>query len=148
MAVYVRPVLEWQASKGIQITEREIVIVQRAEGYAGRVDVIGQGANGTPFVLDYKTRKTKPGEPCTPYDGQATQIAAYAYAYWGPDAFARCYGANVYISTTEPGRMEVSIYTPEQLAREFMVFRCMCMIWRHLKGYDPRVASTQEGGAR
>jgi hypothetical protein len=53
-------------------------LVNTKHGYAGKVDVIAKGPRGKRLILDYKTRKTKPGQACTPYDGQAMQIAAYA----------------------------------------------------------------------
>jgi len=138
LQVYTQPVLDWQEQKQVEFIERELCVVNRDHGFAGTMDVACRyGKNGI-GVLDFKTRKTKPGVAVTPYDGQAMQIAAYGATYWGEDQLPRLFGANIYISTTEPGRMEVCRYTPEQLLREWEIFKMTCAIWRHIKAYDPR----------
>lgn len=143
LAPYVAPVIAWKQDKKLVFAEREKVLVNHAHGFAGMMDVaVRFGADGI-GVLDFKTRKTKPGVAVTPYDGQATQIAAYAATFWGEDALPRVFGANVYISTTEPGRMEVCAYKPSQLIAEWEVFKMACAIWRHLRGYDPRQPAKQ-----
>ncbi len=109
LSPYILPVTAWTAQTAIAFTDREKVLVNVAEGYAGRVDALftyGRRQHGL-GILDWKTRKTQPGKPCTPYDGQGMQLAAYAAAAYGPEALPRVLAANVYISTTEPGRMEV-----------------------------------------
>jgi len=67
------------------------------------------------------------------------QLAAYAAAFYGAAELPRVLAANVYISTTEPGRMEVCKH--EDLPGLYEAFRNACALWRHLKQYDPR---TQE----
>jgi hypothetical protein len=136
MLPYVQPTIEWKRQKGITFEHREIALVNQTHGYAGRCDVIGKGKKGQPLILDYKTRKTKPGEPCTPYDGQGAQLAAYAAAYWGTAMLPEVHAANVFISTTEPGRVEVCPH--KNLVAEWEFFDACCAIWRHVKGYDPR----------
>jgi hypothetical protein len=133
---YVQPTIAWKQEKGLTFTEREIVLVNGAEGYAGRCDVIAKGKKGQLVILDYKTRKTKPGEPATPYDGQGAQLAAYAVARWGSAMLPNVTAANVFISTTEPGRMDVCKH--DDLAGEWEYFKAACAIWRKIKGFDPR----------
>lgn len=133
---YVQPCIDWKRDKGLTFDEREIVLVNTAEGYAGRCDVLGHGRKGQFVVIDYKTRKTKPGEPCLPYDGQGAQLAAYAVAHWGEDKLDQVHAANAYISTTEPGRFEV--YKHPDLRAEWEFFKACCAIWRKVKGFDPR----------
>src|SRR5690606_33309269 len=100
-------------AKQIKFIERELCLVNRQEGFAGTMDVACRyGESGKIGVIDFKTRKTKPGVAVTSYDGQAMQIAAYGATYWGEENLHRLYGANVFISTTEPGRVEVVSYTP------------------------------------
>ncbi len=138
LQIYTEPVLEWQVSKSLQFVERETCLVNQEHGFAGTMDVACRyGSNGI-GVIDFKTRKTKPNVKVTPYDGQAMQIAAYGATYWGEESLSRMFGANVYISRTEPGRMEVCSYTPQQLMAEWEVFKMACAIWRHSKNYDPR----------
>src|SRR5690606_8832054 len=73
-----------------------------------------------------------------PYDGQSMQIAAYAGAKWGPEALDRCWGANIYVSTTEPGRVDIVTYPPAMIVAEYRAFCRVCEVWRHQNQYDPR----------
>jgi hypothetical protein len=134
--VYVRPVLDWLTKTGIIFTAREIVLLNHAEGYAGRVDALFSFGKAGIGIIDWKTRKTKPGEKVTPYEGQGLQLAAYAAAHYGADALPRVLAANIYISSTEPGRMEVCKH--DTLPELYDAFLHACAIWRYLKGYDPR----------
>ena len=132
---YVEPTMKYLSSLGLSDIQREDVVVNAAHGYAGRVDLLARFGNSN-IVIDFKTRKTTEGQQVTPYEFQAMQIAAYGMAAFGSLEFT--YGANVYISTTEPGRVELSSYNPEKLQTEFEAFKSMCAIWRYLKNYDPR----------
>ena len=49
------------------------------------------------------------------------------------------FGANVYISTTEPNRVEVVEYTAQEMRDAFDMFLAACNIWRYANKYDPRV---------
>ena len=142
LETYVRPVISWFAEKGLKFVEAERRVVNLKEGYAGMTDLVARGKNGQAAIIDWKTRKTWPGKKVKPYDWQPEQIAAYAAAYWGEAAVEEgiVYGANVYISSTEPGRLEVSSYTPEQIRASYEVFRTVCALWRWMKKYDPRNA--------
>lgn len=136
LATYISPVFDWLWANDIALTDRECVVVNPAEGYAGRVDFFFESKDGRLGVGDYKTRKTKPGEKITPYDGQAMQLAAYAAAKYGPDALPSVRAINVYVSTTEPGR--VHVHEHANIAAEYSAFLAACHLWRHIKGYDPR----------
>jgi len=72
----------------------------------------------------------------TPYDGQGMQLAAYAKAYYGQRRLPRLRAVNLYISTTEPGRLE--IYEHTNLVAEYKAFTAAAWLWRHISGYDPR----------
>ena len=133
---YVRPVLDWKASTGIEIVEREVRMVNKAEGFAGTADVLFRFGQYGMGILDYKTRKTKPGEEVVAYDNQAMQLAAYAATYWGAHNITRVLAANVFISTTEPGRVEVVKHG--DLFRDWQAFRMVAALWRYQKDYDPR----------
>jgi RecB family exonuclease len=135
---YIEPVLAYKQAAGIQIVEREIKLVNRAEGFAGTADVLFRFGTDGIGILDYKTRKTKPGEVVVAYDNQAMQLAAYAATYWGPENTERVWAANIFISTTEPGRVEVVQH--KALARDWQAFRMVAALWRYQKGYDPRQA--------
>lgn len=132
---YVEPTMKYLGSLGLQDVRREDVVVNVAEGYAGRVDLLAKyGAKN--IIIDFKTRKTQEGVKVTPFEFQPTQIAAYAMAAFG--TLDNCYGANVYISTTEPGRIEKAVYDEELLKKEYDLFLNMNAIWRYQKNYDPR----------
>lgn len=140
---YVKPALEWIRKRNFQIEHRESIIVNAEHGFAGTFDLGGGFIDGKgnewKFVLDYKTRRTKPGVEVKPYDFQSWQIAAYGNTLY-PTAFSNfgVWGINLYISSTEPGRIDYVRYTPEKLVSEFQGFAAACTIWRLLKGYDPR----------
>ncbi len=105
-------------------------------GFAGTADVMFRyGGNGI-GILDYKTRKTEPGKSVVAYEDQAMQLAAYAATYWGEENIGRVLAANVFISTTEPGRMEVVKH--EAIERDWQAFKLVAALWRYVKGYDPR----------
>lgn len=136
LKMYVDPVLAWVKERNITIAEREEIVVSHEHGYAGKADVFFTwGKNGL-GILDYKTRKTKRGEKIESYDGEAMQLAAYAAAHYGEANLGNVLAANVIISTTEPGRMEIIKH--EDLEDEFEAFKACCTLWRHLKSYDPR----------
>jgi RecB family endonuclease NucS len=105
-------------------------------GYAGRCDVLGHDTNGAPVIIDYKTRKTKPKQVCKPYDTQGMQLAAYAVAHYGLARLPEVKAWNVYISTTEIGRVEG--YQHESLLPHWEAFKASAILWSHIKGYDPR----------
>jgi hypothetical protein len=138
LTVYVDPVLAWKEKTGIVILDREARLVNIAHGFAGTADVLFRyGQNGI-GILDYKTRKTQPGKPVGAYEDQAMQLAAYAATYWGETEIGRVLAANVFISTTEPGRMEVVKHGHPE--RDWEAFKGLAEIWRYIKGYDPRTA--------
>ena len=136
MWAYVEPVIAWKKASGITYNEIETVLVNVEVGYAGRCDVLGRDAKGAPVVIDYKTRKTKPKQPCKPYDTQGMQLAAYAVAHYGEDMLPQVKAWNVYISTTEVGRVEG--YQHESLLPHWEAFKAAAILWSHIKGYDPR----------
>lgn len=138
LATYVTPVIDWKTVKKLTFVEREKTVVNHAHGFAGTLDAAIRFGHDGIGIIDFKTRKTRPGHAVTAYDGQPMQIAAYAATYWGEEALSRVYGANVFISTTESGRMEVQTYHPNQLLAEWNIFKMACAIWRHVTSYDPR----------
>lgn len=98
-------------------------------------------------VLDFKTKKTKPEVAVTAFPFQDMQIAAYGGTYWSQtigvpeeEVLSRMIGANLYISSTEPGRFDVVKYPAEQLLGCWLPFTQACEIWRYIKKYDPRGA--------
>lgn len=132
---YVAPTLEYLKTLNLSDIRREEVVVNLFDGYAGRVDLLARYGS-TNIVIDFKTKKTQEGVKITPFEFQATQIAAYGMAAFG--TLDRCIGANIFISTTEPGRIETCVYKEEKLKSEYEAFIDMSSLWRFLKKFDPR----------
>jgi len=136
LSVYVDPVFRWKAEKRIEFTERELVVVNADTGFAGKCDVFFAYGKGGKGILDFKTKKTEPGKMPDAYPEQGMQLAAYAATHYGVDALPDVLAANVVISTTEPGRIEIVKH--ENLVPLYECFVHACDVWRFLKGYDPR----------
>ncbi len=143
LSVYVKPVIEWVASVAIVVVETEAVLTNVTDGYAGSTDLLFRWGRNADRVgaLDYKTRKTVPDKPVEAYDTEAMQLVAYCRAKWPNVSPADMLVANVIISTTEPGRVEVVKHDPAKLTSAWNAFLGACALWRYLKGYDPRTAS-------
>ena len=134
--VYVQPVLDFIAREGLCITGREKRLVNGTHGFAGQTDLLFTDRDGRPGVLDYKTRKTKPGEKVSAYDEHRLQLAAYAATEYGDANIGRVRAINVFVSTTEPGRVE--FVSHGDLTRDWQAFKMLASIWRYSKNYDPR----------
>jgi len=93
--------------------------------------------NGKQGILDFKSRKTKPTYPCEPWETEPMQIAAYCMAKFGSIQYGAC-GANVYISTTEPGRVEIVSYDDVTLDKAWSAFKSALHLWQLLKNYRPK----------
>jgi hypothetical protein len=133
MQVYVQPVVAALAVAGIRITQHELRLVNDIAGYAGTTDAV-MVRDGKQGILDFKSRKTKPGVKCEPWDTEPMQIAAYGVANFG--SVPTC-GANVYISTTEPGRVDIVHYDHNELRSAWYAFQSIVVLWQYLKGYTP-----------
>lgn len=140
LEVYVKATDQWMRENGVKLLQQELRLTSVSHGYAGTTDAVMVSLRGT-GILDFKTRKTVPGKPCTPWDTQPMQIAAYDVAKYGNRPEVGRVGCNCFISTTEPGRVEAAWYDHEQLNREWDAFAAALALWRHLKGYDPRLLS-------
>jgi len=137
---YVTAVESWRESKKLTFIERETILVNRERGFAGMCDVVALGAQGQQSIIDWKTRKTSEGKKVRSYETEVMQIAAYAATRWGEEEILkrRVYGANVYVSRNEVGRVEVRAWSPGELFEAYQTFLSCHAIWRYLKNYDPR----------
>jgi hypothetical protein len=133
-----------QTELELHIEASEKRVVCKRHGFAGTCDLLFTqiGVRGGTFhgVLDFKTTKTKEGEPITTRFGQPAQIAAYLSANWndGRGILEDNVGYNLYVSTTEIGRVDIVKYDHATLQSEFEMFLHACAIWRHRYAYDPR----------
>jgi hypothetical protein len=131
MEVYVAPVKKWVAENNVKFIKHELRLVNPIVGYAGTTDALIE-KDGVLHILDYKSRKTKPEYKITPWSKEPMQIAAYAAI-----AEARR-GVNLYISTTEPGRIGEAWYDEPTIDKEFEAFKHVCSLWQHMNNYKPK----------
>jgi hypothetical protein len=148
---YVKPVLEWMKTVGVKVTHSEIVLVNAVHGFAGRVDALftwgSQAEDCNMGILDFKTTKTQEGKPAEAYDEHTLQLAAYAATHYGPQYLDRVVAANLFISTTEPGRLDVVKHDKQKLVHAYRAFCDICSVWRFRKGYDPRPGAVEKEAA-
>lgn len=141
MSTFITPIQAFVMDHDIHPTGHEVKVVNLAHGYAGTGDLPMTCKRGIGFG-DWKTRKTKPGKPVKAYDHQVMQIGAYHGGHYSvvprPGDFIA--GFNLFISTTEPGRVEGVWYSDEEIATAYEAFTHLAALWRFLKGYDPRPA--------
>lgn len=132
-APYVIIVDNWVRDNGIKFLAHELRIVSK-QGYAGTTDALiaVDGRDGT-GILDFKSRKSKPDYTMKPWASEPMQIASYAKPK------GATFGVNLFLSTTEPGRIEATWYEPEQLAAEYEAFLNAFRLWSHLNKYTPNV---------
>jgi hypothetical protein len=131
MESYISPVKEWVAKHNVKFLKHELRLVSQELGYAGTTDALIE-ADGILHVLDYKSRKTKPEYKITPYGKEPMQIAAYANIVGAPR------GVNLYISTTEPGRIGEAWYDEDTITKEFDAFKLVVKLWQHINKYQPK----------
>lgn len=144
LSVYVDAVDAWLSENRVEILESELRLTSVSHGFAGTTDAVFQierpeYAPSSYGILDFKSRKTVPGKPVTPYDTQPMQIAAYDIARFGDRPTSDRIGCNLFISTTEPGRVEACWYDHLQLLKEWEALAHAMALWRHFKDYDPRL---------
>jgi hypothetical protein len=122
---------EWHSCCVTKVHESESVLVNEAEGYAGRVDLICD-IHGAIEVVDFKTRKFKNGKGAG-YETDLLQLSAYSYAF-AEDALP---SRNILIDPVT-GQLDEVRYTAEQVSKAYEAFKSICNVWRWLKKYDPR----------
>lgn len=146
LSCFIMPIERFMKENQIVPLGHEVRIACSKHGYAGTGDLPMSCPRGRGFG-DYKTRKTKPGKPVKAYDTQVMQIAAYHGAHFGDlqhKLFSKAEtptGFNLFISTTEPGRIDPVWYESEDITKAYEGFASLCSVWRFLKGYDPRAAA-------
>jgi hypothetical protein len=136
LKAYVDAVDKWRHENSVTFLEHELRLVNAKVGYAGTTDIVYAIGDWQHGILDFKTRKTKKGKPCTPYSTQPAQIGAYSVAKWGGIERENI-GGNVYISVNEPGRIECVWYDFEMLRRDYKAFLHMHALWCWAKNYSP-----------
>lgn len=133
-------VVAWMEKQHETFTAFEATLI--GDGYAGRCDLVSQDSAGMYWITDFKTTKTKPEKSddyIGGYNEHILQLAAYAAAWerkQGQEFAPVNIGIrNLYISTTEPGRIVPRVY-PEW-RQSYQCFWHLQRAWVHLKQYDP-----------
>lgn len=125
---YIAPVIEAIEASGAVVWCERVLI---GSGYAGKSDLGMQRTTGcgdiyVDTIVDFKSCKNIPKE-C--YPEHKMQLAAYA----------KCCGAdkgfNIYISTTEPGK--IAVLENDDMEGSYKSFMNLLSIWQWLNSYVP-----------
>lgn len=136
LSVYVAAVEHWATENCITFIAQEKRLVCLPEGYAGTTDAIISVKGKDGFgVFDMKTRKSRPEYPMKPYSTEPIQISAYSNAV--KDEYQCVFGVNLFVSSTEPGRVEDAWYSEEEMISDLECFRHINAVFQYMNGYDP-----------
>jgi ATP-dependent exoDNAse (exonuclease V) beta subunit len=133
MASLINPTLIVLNDLNLQVQSTERILTSRL-GYAGTSDMLAT-KDGLPIILDYKTTKTEEGEPIVIYPAYQMQIAAYWNAAYPLHSGSGMGGYNIFISSTEPGRVEAHWYDGEELEDAWKEFVACLVLWKQAKKY-------------
>lgn len=99
-------------------------------GYGGKVD-LHSPSHG--IVIDHKSKDMAPGGAKKLDYDQDWQLSAYHKGLnLKPNLCA-----NIFVSRTVPGYVEIHVWKAEEIARAWSVFECALAAWKCIKGYDP-----------
>ena len=138
----VEPAIDKWKSLSLTVSNSEKILVSGRYGYAGTTDIIWSSFTNY-GVLDWKSKRTDKDKKIDSIDTHVMQIAAYIAAHWSEHDSVTPFGQhakgyNMYISTTEPGRVELKEYSYKTLINAWEDFNCLCQLWRSRNEYDPR----------
>ena len=133
---YIECVQRFISENHVEVLKVEHTFCDKDYGYGGTIDLACK-VNGLCCVVDWKSTKTTPGKKIDRREEHPLQIAAYAQAYFGLLSGDEPIGCNVYLSTTEPGRMDVCWYSAEELRHEFTKFSHLLSYWQMAREYYP-----------
>ena len=133
---YIESVHKFIEENHVEVLKVEHAFADRDYGYGGTIDLACK-VNGLCCVVDWKTTKTTPGKKIDRREEYPLQISSYAQAYFGLLSGDEPIGCNVYLSTTEPGRMDVCWYSAEELRNEFTKFSHLLSYWQMAREYYP-----------
>jgi hypothetical protein len=137
---------DWYQSNCVRMVWTERVLVSTELGYAGTADLLVEHQRHGLTLVDYKTQGVKPGHRPRPYGSWCQQLAAYRRAIQpsvdsgSPSrqgAGVAC--MSVIVNSTEPSELVEHLWSEEELRAGLESFQAALVIWRHEKGYDPRV---------
>ena len=134
-SVYVECARRFIHENEIHVSQLEHTFASLEYGFGGCIDLVGK-SHIRDVIADWKSRRTKPGEKVRSYETQPMQIAAYFMGFFGciPE---EAKGFNVYLSTTEPGRIDVVEYDRETLLKEWNQFSLLLNYWQNRREFWP-----------
>lgn len=121
--------IKWQETALLTVYHTEYVVVNEAEGYAGRLDIHGQLDGIGECVIDIKTQNVR--DRIKFYDEWAMQLTAYSRAVAIP--FPAC--VSLVIDSNKPSPPTLKIW--DDLERHWMAFQHAFALWKYQKNYDP-----------
>jgi hypothetical protein len=134
LSKFCKGVGEWANGEGVDVVESELTLVNHKYGYAGKTDVV-MNKGPRKGILDFKTRKFDDPKKCKPYDEHPMQIAAYHMAKYG-DICNDSIGCNLYISTTKKDLIHAVWYEPDELRKNWEIFKSCLNAWCLIKNYQ------------
>lgn len=142
----IEPVLGLLMDRGVHVIATERVLTCQ-DGFAGTTDALTEGPVD---ILDFKTKTTKPGEPIECPPTYAMQLAAYHACAMDMDGDIQTTGivtfdhpaANIFISSTEPGRVEWHEHSRDELIAAWGSFKHCLGLWKWANNYDPSFIRT------
>jgi len=126
---------QWAADTIGEVVEVETVLAHDS-GYAGTCDLLFINKRGEMVLADIKTKKTEQDKKIVTYEGYKQQLSAYWQAWKGRGIDIM---GNIYISTTEPGRLEFIEFPKKEWDRHLSMFQRLLEYWQLKNNYVPRV---------
>ena len=106
-------------------------------GYGGKVD-LHSPKHG--IVVDHKSKDMAPGDTKRLAYDQDWQLSAYHKGLnLRPNVCA-----NIFVSRTHPGYVEIHVWKAEEIAKAWNVFDCALATWKCIKGYDASWSELEE----
>ncbi|SCX92640.1 hypothetical protein SAMN05216420_101354 [Nitrosospira sp. Nl5] len=99
-------------------------------GYGGKVD-LHSPSHG--IVIDHKSKDMAPGDTKKLAYDQDWQLSAYHRGLQLPVNVC----ANIFVSRTVPGYVEIHVWKSDEIVKAWDVFSCALATWKCIKGYDP-----------
>lgn len=106
-------------------------------GYGGKID-LHSPSHG--IVVDHKSKDMTPGEAKRLAYDQDWQLSAY---HRGMNLKLNVC-ANLFVSRTHPGYVEIHVWSAEEIAKAWNVFEFALATWKCIKGYDPSWSLVEE----
>jgi hypothetical protein len=133
LAPFAFPVVDWVDEHFSSWTRRAEHSFAHPLGYGGKIDLVLEN-DGCFAIIDFKTTD-KDVDTVKGWPEHIYQLAACA-AGIGAD-FSNTDFINLFISSTEPGKIKRFDWTEEDADTGWAVFRSLLNVWKYSRGYFP-----------